>query len=152
MQAENSTQKSAADDEAIRAAERIYTLWDEALGAKDDDAAVALYAPDVVLESPLVRHLTDSAEGVVRGRDNLRDFVRTVFARTPPTRRRYRKGFFTDGQTIVWEYPRETPDGDQMDFVEVMQVENGFIQRHRVYWGWFGVKTLQEDRYRGNQG
>jgi ketosteroid isomerase-like protein len=135
-----------------RAAERVYKLWDDALGAKDVEAALALYAPDVVLESPLVRHLTGAAEGVVRGKDNLRDFVRTVFARTPPTRRRYRTGFFTDGRTIMWEYPREAPDGDQMDFVEVMEIENGLIRRHRVYWGWFGVKTLQEDRYRRGEG
>ena len=151
MQAESHAQRRAAD-EAVRAAEQIYKLWDEALGAKDVEAAVALYAPDVVLESPLVRHLTGSAEGVVRGRHNLRDFVRSVFVRTPPTRRRYRTGFFTDGRTIMWEYPRETPDGDQMDFVEVMEIENGLIQRHRVYWGWFGVKTLQEDRYQRNEG
>lgn len=152
MQAESHARKHAADDDTARAAERIYKLWDEALGAKDIEAAVALYAPDVVLESPLVRHLTGSAEGVVRGKDNLRDFVRTVFARTPPTRRRYRTGFFTKGRTIMWEYPREAPDGDQMDFVEVMEIENGLIQRHRVYWGWLGVKTLQEDRYREDEG
>jgi ketosteroid isomerase-like protein len=152
MQTESHAGKHAADDAATRATERIYKLWDAALGDKDVEAALALYAPDVVLESPLVRHLTDSAEGVVRGRDNLRDFVRTVFARTPRTRRRYRTGFFTDGRTMMWEYPRETPDGDQMDFVEVMQIENGLIQRHRVYWGWFGVKTLQEDGYRRSEG
>ncbi len=147
MQAER-VRKAAPSEQAVRAAERIYHLWDEALGAKDVDAAVALYADDVILESPLVRHLTGSAEGVVRGRDNLRDFVRLVFERTPPTRRRRRTGFFTDGRTIIWEYPRETPDGDQMDFVEAMDIENGLIRRHRVYWGWFGVKILEEDRYR----
>jgi len=29
-----------------------------------------------------------------------------------------------------------------MDFTEVMQFRDGLIQRHRVYWGWFGVRTL----------
>jgi hypothetical protein len=150
MQAERA-HKEAPSREAAQAAERIYQLWDRALGAKDVEAAVALYAPDVVLESPLVRLLTGSAEGVVRGRENLNEFVRIVFENTPPTRRRYRTGFFTDGQTIMWEYPRQAPEGDQMDFVEVMEIENGLIQRHRVYWGWFGVKTLQDDRYRREQ-
>jgi hypothetical protein len=42
----------------------------------------------------------------------------------------------------MWEYPRATPDGDQMDFTEVMELENGLIRRHRVYWDWFGVRTL----------
>jgi len=42
----------------------------------------------------------------------------------------------------MWEYPRATPDGDQMDFAEVMELEAGLIRRHRVYWGWYGVRTL----------
>jgi hypothetical protein len=56
-------------------------------------------------------------------------------------------GFFTDARKLIWEYPRETPDGDQMDFVESMEIENGPIRRHFVYWGWFGVKVLEGDRY-----
>jgi hypothetical protein len=49
---------------------------------------------------------------------------------------------------LIWEYPRETPNGDQMDFVESMEIENGLIRQHRVYWGWFGVKVIEENRYR----
>jgi len=135
-------------DDQRREVERIYRAWDAALGAKDVDAAIALYAPDVELESPLVRHLLKSARGVVEGREALRDFVRTVFARTPPARKRYRTGFFTDGTTLMWEYPRATPQGEQMDFVEVMEIVEGLIRGHRVYWGWYGVKTMEEDRYR----
>ena len=100
-----------------------------------------------MLESPLVRHLLKSETGIVRGGEKLREFIRIVFERTPPARRRYRSGFFTDGKKLMWEYPRATPDGEQMDFVEVMEIEDGLIHRHRVYWGWFGVKVLQEDRY-----
>jgi ketosteroid isomerase-like protein len=135
------------DPEAVRTVERIYHLWDEALGAKDVEAAAVLYAPDTELESPLVRHLLRSERGVVQGRDKLRDFIRLVFERTPPSRQRYRSGFFTDGHKLIWEYPRATPDGEQMDFVESMEIENGLIRRHRVYWGWFGVKVLEQDRY-----
>ena len=47
----------------------------------------------------------------------------------------------------MWEYPREKPDGEQMEFVEVMELADGLIRRHRVYWGWFGVKLLEQDRY-----
>jgi len=28
-----------------------------------------------------------------------------------------------------------------------MELRDGLIQRHCVYWGWFGIKVLQEDRY-----
>ena len=62
----------------------------------------------------------------------------------------HRAGFFTDGHRATWEYPRETPDGDQMDFVEVMEVEDGLIQAHRVYWGWRGMDILMKDQYHRN--
>lgn len=123
--------------------EHIFNAWDEALGAKDLDAAMELYTPDTTLESPLVRHLLGTDEGVVRGRDDLRAFVRRVFASQPPERRRFRSGLLTDGNRLTWEYPRVSPDGDQMDIVEVMELRDGLIAAHRVYWGWNGVRMLQ---------
>ena len=135
------------NERAVLAAERIYKQWDEALGAMDVDAALALYAPDCTLESPLVRHLLKSEEGIVTGREKLREFVRQVFKHQPAARQRYRNGFFTDGHTLMWEYPRARPDGEQMDFVEVMEVANGLIQRHRVYWGWYGLKLLHGESH-----
>jgi SnoaL-like domain len=122
--------------------EHIFTAWDEALGAKDVDAAVALYQPDATLESPLVCHLLRTEEGVVRGREALRHFVSKVFAHQPAKRRRYRVGFLTDGARLVWEYPRQSPDGDQMDIVEVMEIRDGLTAHHRVYRGWLSVGLL----------
>ena len=63
-------------------------------------------------------------------------------------RRRFRTSHLTDGTRLMWEYPRATPDGDQMDFAEVMDIRDGLIQHHRVYWGWFGVGVLDRDEYR----
>jgi ketosteroid isomerase-like protein len=130
---------------ANAAVETVYEKWDEALGAKDLDAAMALYAPDATLESPLVRHHLGQDTGVVNGREALRDFVRIVFERQPPQRRRHRTGFLTDGRTLMWEYPRSAPDGEQMDFAEVMEIEDGLIRHHRVYWGWYGLRLLERD-------
>ena len=45
----------------------VFKAWDAALGAKDLDASMALYHPDATLESPLVRHLRGTDEGIVRG-------------------------------------------------------------------------------------
>jgi hypothetical protein len=127
-------------------ARRIYELWDEALGKKDVGASVSLYAPNATLESALVRHLTGSESGVIEGRDALTRFVEKVYAHALPARRRYRTGFLTDGRTLMWEYPRVTPDGTQVDLVEVMELEDGLIRRHRVYWGWYGLRTLEAAR------
>jgi hypothetical protein len=124
------------------AVERIYEAWDQALGAKDLEGALKLYAPDATIESPLVVHLLGVKSGICCGHDQLRKFIRLVFERQPAARKRFRTGFFTDGTKLMWEYPRATPDGDQMDFAEVMELENGLIKRHRVYWGWYGLSIL----------
>ena len=29
-----------------------------------------------------------------------------------------------------------------MDIVEVMDIADGLIRHHRIYWGWFGVRLL----------
>lgn len=146
MSAQRANAATSAD--AIEAAERVYCAWDDALSRKDLDGALRLYAADATLESPLVRHLLGGEEGIIRGQDNLRNFVAKVFERTPPLRQRHRYGFFTDGKRLIWEYPRTTVDGQQMDLVEVMDIVDGLIQRHHVYWGWLAVKILEEDQYR----
>jgi ketosteroid isomerase-like protein len=125
-------------------AERIYRLWDDALGKKDLEASLSLYADDASIESPLVQHLMKTTEGIVQGRDNLRKFIALVFATNPPQRKRFRTGFFTDGRVVTWEYPRAAPDGDQMELVEVMEIRDGLIWRHRVYWGWYALNVLKE--------
>ena len=125
--------------------ERIYQLWDAALGKKDLETALALYADDASIESPLVVHLLNTKEGIVRGRDDMLDFIALVFQTQPPQRKRFRTGFFTDGRKVTWEYPRTSPEGNQMDLVVVMQIENGLIKRHRVYWGWYALNVLKAD-------
>jgi predicted SnoaL-like aldol condensation-catalyzing enzyme len=99
--------------------------------------SLALYADDASIESRLVAHLMNAKEGIVQGKDQLRTFIARVLATNPPQRKRFKQGFFTDGRVLTWEYPRSSPDGDQMDLVEVMEIEDGLIKRHRVDWGWY---------------
>jgi ketosteroid isomerase-like protein len=131
---------------------QIFHAWDEALGARDLDASMALYHEDATLESPLVRHLLGAEKGVIQGRENLRTFVAKVFAKEPPQRQRFRTGFLSDGSRLTWEYPRRTDDGEQMDIVEVMEIRDGLIQHHRVYWGWYSVKLYEKLQRSGRLG
>ena len=124
--------------------ERIYRLWDDALGKKGVEASLALYADDASIESPLVQHLMHTKQGIVQGTANLRAFITKVFQTNPPQRKRFKQGFFTDGRVLTWEYPRSSPDGDQMDLVEVMEIEDDLIRRHRVDWGWYALNVLKE--------
>ncbi len=128
--------------------ERIYRDWDEALSQNSPEALLALYAEDAVIESPLIPHLMGKEDGICRGYEEMRSLFQLVADRKPKVRRYHRDGFLTDGKRIMWEYPRATPTGEQMDFVEVMEINDaGLIQYHRVYWGWRGFKVIQEDKY-----
>jgi ketosteroid isomerase-like protein len=127
--------------------ERIYREWDDALSKLDVERLLGLYAADATLESPLIRHLLKTDRGVLHGGDELRRLLKELAKTQPKTRQFYRKGYFTDGKTVIWEYPRESPKGDQQDFVEVMEIDNGLIKKHRVYWGWFGVRVLERGEH-----
>ncbi len=82
--------------------------------------------------------------GVLRGRAEILAFLQEGTRRCPNELVRwYRTGqYFVAGDTLVWEYPRHTPDGNQVDILELMQIQNSKIQAHRIYWGWFGMQML----------
>ena len=125
--------------------ERIYHLWYKYARELDVDGLVSLYAPDAILETPVITAIFDTDEGVVRGHAELRRCFEEGGRRRPNERVRwYRKPgeFFDDGRRLVWEYPREAPDGNQIELVEVMDLSGGRIQHHRIYWGWFGIQQL----------
>jgi steroid Delta-isomerase len=123
----------------------VYEQWHETIKARDLDGLMALYAEDAILETPFILAvLQDKTEGILKGRAAIGAFFGAGF-RKPESGlgRWYRTGtFFANGRQLVWEYPRETPQGDQVDLVEVMDIANGLIARHRVYWGWVGFKAL----------
>jgi steroid delta-isomerase len=126
--------------------ERVYREWHERAKALDTEGLLALYTPDAVLESPLVPAiLHDKQDGVLRGHEELRGFFVEGGRRRPNDLVRwYRTGeWLTDGRRLlVWEYPRQAPDGDQVDLVEFMEIVGGLIAYHRIYWGWKGCALI----------
>jgi hypothetical protein len=139
---------AAAKDRRTEAIERIYRDWDAALARSDVEALLAFYAPDGIIESPLIPHLMGGQRGLCTGREEMRPFFEALRQRKPPMRQHYRTAYLTDGKRLIWEYPRATAKGDQMDFTESMDInEEGLIQHHRVYWGWLGCGVLQRNEY-----
>ncbi|MDQ6907646.1 MAG: nuclear transport factor 2 family protein [Chloroflexota bacterium] len=133
----------------------IYDAWHERARAGDVEGLLALYASDATLETPLIPVILDDTErGVLHGHAELRRFFAEGTRRRPNDLVRwYRTGTaLCDGRTLFWEYPREMPDGEQVDIAEVMEIEDGLIVSHRIYWGWFGFAMLQysRDAKRGN--
>lgn len=132
---------------AEETAKHVHLAWDVAWFNNDIDALLALYAENAVIESPLIPYLLGKRSGICRGKEEFRELLTVAAARKPNSRHHYKKNFFTDGKTIIWEYPRLSLKGEQMDFVEVMELEGSLISKHRVYWGWFGFNILKNDAY-----
>lgn len=130
-------------------AQYVHDEWDRRTRTHDIDGLLDLYLPDAVLESPLVPRVMDTTSGVLTGHRELREFFeRGTRGRPNELVRFHRSGqFLFDGGRLVWEYPRHTPDGDQVDITEVMDLIGPKIHRHRIYWGWFGASLLQRSRH-----
>lgn len=127
---------------------RVYEQWHEFAKSRDVEKLLSLYAEDAVLESPLVPSILDDVEsGVLRGHEQIRRFLIEGTKRRPNHLVRWHRTgrYLTDGANLVWEYPRETPDGDQVDILEFMELRNGKIAAHRIYWGWFGFRLLSHN-------
>lgn len=123
----------------------VYERWHETIVDRDLDGLMALYAEDAILETPLILvTLPDRTEGMLRGRSEIRPFFEAGLRKLGNELNRWHRSglFFSDGRQLTWEYPRATPQGDQVDLVEVMDLADGLITSHRVYWGWVGFRTL----------
>lgn len=115
----------------------IYEKWHEYAKARDVEALIALYADHAVFESPLVPAILDRTNGVLNGKDDIKFFLQEGTKRRPNELVKwFRRGdYLTNGRLLVWEYPRQTDEGEQIDILELMEIENGLIQQHRIYWG-----------------
>jgi hypothetical protein len=136
------------DESGKQECARIHKQWHEFTKARDAQALIGLYADDAQLETPLVTAiLDDKHSGVLRGKDEIMHFFVEGLRRRPDELLRWYRSdlFFTDGTTLTWEYPRQTPAGEQIDLIEMMDVRDGKIRHHRIYWGWFGFKLLLDN-------
>jgi steroid Delta-isomerase len=124
----------------------VYKRWHEMILSRNLDGLMELYDEDSTLESSAVLVLEKSSTGVLKGRDLIRKHFASFFDMMAKDKavELYRPStYFSDGNNLVWEYPSKSPKGDQLDVVESMDLENGLITYHRVYWGWIGFKALQ---------
>lgn len=124
--------------------QEIYEKWHKYAKERETKALIELYAEDAVFESPLVPILMNKDSGILRGKTEILAFLNEGTRRRPNELVRwYRTGkYFITGDVLVWEYPRQTPDGEQVDILELMEIRNGLIVNHRIYWGWFGTQML----------
>ena len=124
----------------------IYEKWHQYAKERDVEALIALYADHAVFESPLVPAILDRTNGVLNGKDDIKFFLQEGTKRRPNELVKwFRRGdYLTNGRLLVWEYPRQTDEGEQIDILELMEIENGLIQQHRIYCGWKGCLLISQ--------
>lgn len=127
-------------------AQFVFQQWHERIEARDGAKLAQLYTDDAVLESPLVPRVLDQGTGVVQGRAELDHFLEEIIRRRPgqealPSLHRTGEYLF-NGETLFWEYPRRTPNEDQLELAEVMELHGNRIRYHRIYWGWRGTEHI----------
>lgn len=123
----------------------IHGEWSDALRHRDARRLGALYAKAATLESPAVLLLDDRFDGVIVGREEIVSFFDALFDRFDETVcDLFRSGdLFFDRRLVAWECAGEDPSGAMTRSVEAMEIENGLILHHRVYWNWAGMRALR---------
>ena len=124
----------------------IYNRFHETIGARDVEGLMQIYGDDAILDSSLVHVLEKDPSGIIQGKQKLRAHFQGFFDAVVPSGKEWFRPdtVLSDGQRLMWEYPSQGPDGDQLDVVESfdLDLEKGLIAYHRVYWGRVGHKLL----------
>lgn len=114
------TAPDAASESAI---ERVFRACHEAALTQDADKIAGLYAVDGVIETPppCFRRETWAlawSSAASRSVPSSKAPSRPAAAKEP-SRTGWRTGtYLTDGHQLTWEYPRQTPTGEQTRLVE----------------------------------
>jgi ketosteroid isomerase-like protein len=111
----------------------VVNAWVDAFNARDVETILALYAEDIVTETPLLLKFGREAEPRLAGKRALRDYFTRALAAAGPIH-------FTpvhlavDGEVALLEYNREAPHGGHPGVVERFVVRQGRIVETRVFW------------------
>jgi ketosteroid isomerase-like protein len=111
----------------------VVQAWVDAFNARDLEAILALYADDIVTETPLLLKLGGGTVPRLEGRAALRDYFTRALAAAGPIR-------FTPvhlavaGDVALLEYDREAPRGGRPSVVERFVIRGGRIVETRVFW------------------
>lgn len=114
--------------------EKIALKWFEAFNTHQLENLLALYADTARHFSPKLKIRRPETEGLVVGKQALRDWWKDAFERLPSLQ--YVVTSLTaNEQRVFMEYIRKVDGEEDMLVAEVLEVENGVITASRVYLG-----------------
>lgn len=114
--------------------EKIALKWFEAFNTHDLEALLSLYDDNARHFSPKLKIRRPETNGLVVGKDALRDWWRDAFDRLPSLQ--YNVTTLTaNADRVFMEYVRKVDGEEDMLVAEVLEVKNGAIVASRVYHG-----------------
>lgn len=112
----------------------IAKTWLRCFNEHNLENLLALYDEKAIHFSPKLKVHRPETNGLIKGKDSLRDWWKDAFQRLPELQ--YREVSLTaDEHRVFMEYTRIVPGEPEMNVAEVLEIENGLIVRSRVYHG-----------------
>lgn len=113
---------------------RIATEWSAAFNTHDLERLLALYADNAQHYSPKLKVLRPGTNGLIHGKNALRDWWKDAFQRLPSLRYEVVK-LTADNMQVFMEYIRHVEGEEDLRAGEVLEITNGRITASRVYHG-----------------
>ncbi len=116
------------------APEVIAEKWFAAFNAHDLEALLSLYDDNARHYSPKLKVRRPETNGLVQGKDALREWWQDAFDRLPSLH--YKVNHLTaNANRVFMEYTRTVDGEENMDVAELLEIEDGLIVFSRVYHG-----------------
>jgi ketosteroid isomerase-like protein len=114
--------------------EAIAIKWLAAFNEHNLDNLLALYAEDAQHYSPKLKQHLPETNGLVTGKNTLRNWWKDAFDRLPTLQ--YKATSLTaNSERIFMEYTRHVAGEKELLVAEVLEIKNGLIYASRVYHG-----------------
>lgn len=118
----------------MEANERIAHAWIAAFNSRELEQLLDLYADDAQHYSPKLKDRQPETQGLIKGRDSLREWWRGAYDRLPSLQ--YILSTVTaNAERVFIEYTRRVAGEPDMLVAEVYDINDGEIVFSRVYHG-----------------
>lgn len=114
--------------------EAIAIKWFDAFNTHDLEKLLALYHNDAKHYSPKLKIRKPKTNGLVQGKNTLREWWQDAFDRLPTLNYTYTT-LTANNQRVFMEYIRKVENEEDMPVAEVLEVKDGLIVASRVYHG-----------------
>lgn len=112
----------------------IAQQWFNAFNEQDLEKLLALYHNNAEHYSPKLKIRVPETQGLIKGKEALRDWWKDAFERLPTLRYEVKK-LTADNEQVFMEYNRHVQGEAILMVGEVLEIKNGLIVFSRVYHG-----------------